>query len=188
MPVYPGALCHLFTTFHRPGRRWVIFLFGSMEIFLLLLWVVCGLGTLAVASQRGGSGLGALALGFLLGPLCLARSFAVFEGRQCPNCTWDTASLFLKNASVLSARARAAGSPARIRSRSAGASGALTPPGTIQDGCTRSLARPSMICCPNLRSATPALAISGFCSIGSKTLRSAGSESKPSSVQRDRLC
>src|ERR1039457_6343257 len=35
--------------FHRPGRRWVIFLFGSMEIFLLLLWVVCGLGTLAVA-------------------------------------------------------------------------------------------------------------------------------------------
>ena len=51
--------------------------------------------------------------------------------------------------------ARASGRPARMRSRTSGASGALTPPGTIQEGCTRSLASPSMISWPNLRSATP---------------------------------
>jgi hypothetical protein len=57
-----------------------------MEIVFVLVWVVCGLGTMAVAQQRGGSGFGGLALGFLLGPLGLALSFAVFEGKQCAMC------------------------------------------------------------------------------------------------------
>ena len=57
---------------------------------------------------------------------------------------------------------RALGDGARLRAAPpecgravSGVSGALTPPGTIQEGCTRSWARPSMICWPNLRSATP---------------------------------
>ncbi len=41
-------------------------------------------------------------------------------------------------------------------------SGAFTPPGTVQDGCTRSLASPSITCWPNLRSAMPSRASSGM--------------------------
>jgi len=57
-----------------------------MGILLIIVWLMCGLGTMAVAQQRGRSGCGGLALGFFLGPLGLALSFAVFEGRMCPKC------------------------------------------------------------------------------------------------------
>src|SRR5208337_161866 len=47
--------------------------------------------------------------------------------------------------------ALASGSPARMRSRTATSRGALTPPGTVQEGWIRSLAKPSITCWPNLR-------------------------------------
>ena len=65
--------------------------------------------------------------------------------------------------------------------RFGGSSGALTPPGTIQDGWTRSPASRSMICWPNLRSAMPSRARSGCFASRPNTLRVAGSESMPSS-------
>jgi predicted amidophosphoribosyltransferase len=57
-----------------------------MEILLFIVWLLCGFGTMAVAQQRGGSGCGGLALGFLLGPLGLALAFLIFDGKQCPMC------------------------------------------------------------------------------------------------------
>ncbi len=58
----------------------------SVEFLIIILWLLCGFGAMAVANQRGGSGCGGLALGFFLGPLGLALAFAVFSGMQCPKC------------------------------------------------------------------------------------------------------
>jgi predicted amidophosphoribosyltransferase len=57
-----------------------------MEIALVIFWLLCGFGSMAVADQRGGSGCAGLALGFLLGPVGLALSFAIFKGQKCPRC------------------------------------------------------------------------------------------------------
>lgn len=57
-----------------------------MEILIVIVWLLCGFGAMAVAQERGGSSCGGLALGFLQGPIGLALAFAVFEGKQCQMC------------------------------------------------------------------------------------------------------
>ena len=75
----------------------------------------------------------------------------------------------------------ASGTSARIRSRAAGSSGALTPPGTLQDGWMRSPASRSMTVCPKRRRAMPSLRAAGCSASSPATFRVAGSWSMPSS-------
>ena len=77
--------------------------------------------------------------------------------------------------------AMAAGTSASVCSRTCGSSGALTPPGTVHEGCTRSRASRSMTVCPNLRSAMPSRRASGCSASRPATLRVAGSWSMPNS-------
>ncbi len=86
-----------------------------------------------------------------------------------------------QRASVRFTIAIAAGSSSSVFSRACGSSGALTPPGTVHDGWTRSLASRSITCWPNLRSAIPSRSASGCSSSNPATFRLAGSESMPSS-------
>ena len=57
-----------------------------MVPLVLIVWLLCGFGAMAVAQQPGASGCGGLALGFLFGPIGLAMAFFVSAGRQCPEC------------------------------------------------------------------------------------------------------
>jgi len=70
-----------------------------MEI-LLLIWILCGIAGGIILSNKGRSGCGGFALGFLLGPIGLVialvmstdhkelekRSLQEGEMRKCPNC------------------------------------------------------------------------------------------------------
>ena len=84
-------------------------------------------------------------------------------------------SVFFHSSIVRWTIACAAGSSASVFSCACGSSGALTPPGTVHDGWTRSFARRSMTCWPNLRSAIPSRSASGCSSRRPATLRFAGS-------------
>jgi len=52
-----------------------------MEIFLLV-WIVCGFGAMAIASNKGRSGCGWLFLGFLFGPLGLLAAAMISPDRD----------------------------------------------------------------------------------------------------------
>lgn len=52
---------------------------------LLALWLMCGIGTAIVASNRGASGCLWFALGVGLGPVGFALAFT--NGRRCPYCS-----------------------------------------------------------------------------------------------------
>lgn len=59
---------------------------GPAVEILIIIWLLCGFGSMAIANQRGGSGCGGFALGVILGPLGILLAFAFFNGKKCPLC------------------------------------------------------------------------------------------------------
>jgi hypothetical protein len=59
-----------------------------MEVAIfILIWIVCGIASAVIASNRGASGCLWFGLGVLLGPIGLAASFVSGKGqRPCPFC------------------------------------------------------------------------------------------------------
>jgi hypothetical protein len=54
--------------------------------FLILFWIVCGIGAAFVASNRGASGCLWAFLGFLLGPIGFLMAVANQSDTKCPRC------------------------------------------------------------------------------------------------------
>lgn len=55
-------------------------------LFALVVWVFCGIGATAVASNRGANGCLWFGLGFIFGPFGLAFAFAAGSNAVCQAC------------------------------------------------------------------------------------------------------
>lgn len=55
-----------------------------MDVFILLIWVICGIAAMAVYQRKGRSGVTGFLGGFLLGPIGLI--LAILSGNNLPKC------------------------------------------------------------------------------------------------------